>query len=125
MKAIFPTQVLCKRLFGDLSKHKYLAHVRNINTTGMPDAGVEDDGLFSIVISHRTGPYDLTQPKLQIAQLVSIEFMDSTLSMTGFGADSTSRVGQVSLFSWVYTALPPNPVNFVDSMINLGNFKQY
>ena len=125
MKAIFPTQALCKSLFSDLSKHKYLAHVRNINTTGMPDAGVQDDGLFSIVISHRTGPYDLTQPKTQIAHLLSIEFMDSTLSITGFGDDSTSRVGLVSLFSWVYTALPPNPVNFVDSMINLGNFKQY
>ena len=125
MKAIFPTQMLCKSLFGDLSKHKYLAHVRNINTTGMPDAGVQDDGLFSIVISHRTGPYDLTQPRTQIAHLVSIEFMDSTLSIKGFGSDSTSRVGLVSLFSWIYTALPPNPVNFVDSMINLGNFKQY
>ena len=125
MKAIFPTQALCKSLFGDISKHKYLAHVRNINTTGMPDAGVQDDGLFSIVISHRTGPYDLTQPKTQIVHLVSIEFMDSTLSLPGFGTDSTSRVGLVSLFSWIYTALPPNPVNFVDSMINLGNFKQY
>ena len=125
MKAIFPTQALTKSLFGDLSKHKYLAHVRNINTTGMPDAGVQDDGLYSIVISHRTAAYDLTQPKTQIAHLVSIEFMDSTTNLAGFASDPTSRVGLVSLYSWTYVALPPNPVNFVDSMINLGNTKQY
>jgi hypothetical protein len=125
MKVIFPTQVQVNNLFHDLSKHKYLAHVRNINTIGMPDAGVEDVGLFSIVVSHRTGPISLTQPKTQIAHLVSIEHLDTTLTMAGFASSTTARIGLVSLYSWVYTALPPNPVNFVDAMMNLGNNKQY
>jgi hypothetical protein len=30
----------------------------------------------------------------------------------------------VSLFSWMYLALPPNPVNFIDTMINLGKSMQ-
>lgn len=56
MKAIFPTMQLVEDLFNqNLEQHKYLAHVRNINTKGMPDAGVADVGLFSLVVSHRTG----------------------------------------------------------------------
>lgn len=125
MKAIFPTQQKVKSLFGDLSKHKYLAHVRNINTVGMPDAGVEDVGLFSIVVSHRTGPFALKMPKTQIAHLVSIEHLDTTFTQPNFAADPNARIGLVSLYSWVYTALPPNPINFVDAMIKLGNEKQY
>lgn len=30
----------------------------------------------------------------------------------------------ISLFSWTYLATPPNPVNFVDSLIHLGTGKQ-
>jgi len=61
----------------DVSRYKYLAHARDINTTGMADAGVEDNGVFGIVISHRTGPLSNTQPQPVVAHLVSIEGVES------------------------------------------------
>jgi hypothetical protein len=134
MTAIFPTKEMFKTLFGTkdlLEQNKSLAHVRNINTTGMPDAGVEETGLFSIIISRRTGPINLSAPKTQMAHLISIEHFDSTLdriASTDPNDKDTSgidRIGLVSLFSWTYTALPPNPVNFLDSMIAIGNSTQF
>lgn len=130
MTAIFPTKDMFNTLFGTkdlLEQNKSLAHVRNINTTGMPDAGVEEIGLFSIIISRRTGPVTLSTPKTQMAHLISIEHFDSTLDRIGSidpkdkDTSGIDRIGLVSLFSWTYSALPPNPVNFLDSMIAIGN----
>ena len=124
---IFPKKDLFNDIFASpedtdglkpaVEAHKFLAHVRHINTIGFPDAGVEEEGLFSIVVSSRTGKINIDQPHTQVCHLVSIEHVDSTLgkSMAG-GSD---RIGMVSLFSWVYTALPPNPVSFVDTVKNL------
>ena len=114
MQAIFPRKSKFVQLFSDIESTKYLAHVRNINTAGFPNAGVEETGLFSIIISGRTGQFDVTQPATQICHLVSIEHMDSTIR--GISSDATDRIGLVSLFSWTYTALPPYPVNFIDSI---------
>jgi hypothetical protein len=56
---IFPQRKLLTGIFGNkginIEQHKHLAHVRRINTTGMPDASVDDVGTFSVIISHRTG----------------------------------------------------------------------
>lgn len=99
---------------------KYLAHVRNINTKGFPDAGIEQEGLFSVVISSRTGPYQGQLPRSQVCHLVSIEHVDSTLGSWLTTAPVVSdRVAMVSLHSWIYTALPPDPVDFVVTMKNL------
>ena len=40
----------------DVSRYEFLSHVRNINTAGMPDeaTGGDDQGLFSVVVAHRT-----------------------------------------------------------------------
>jgi hypothetical protein len=125
---IFPKKDLFHDIFGAqgnlsiLEQYKGLAHVRNVNTTGFPDAGVEETGLFSIVISRRTGPVNLTVPRTQMAHLISIENFDSTLTRTD--TSESTRIGLVSLFSWTYTALPPNPINFVDSMIAIGKSTQ-
>jgi hypothetical protein len=135
MKAIFPKKDQFKDLFGNLGlleQNKSLAHVRNINTTGMPDAGVEETGLFSIIISRRTGKVDLDKPKTQMAHLISIEHFDATIARDFDPVPSNpapeqvaaTRIGLVSLFSWTYTALPPNPVNFLDSMIAIGRTTQ-
>ncbi|KAK5046260.1 hypothetical protein LTR84_008403 [Exophiala bonariae] len=105
-----------------LEAHKYLAHVRHINTVGFPDAGVEEEGLYSIVVSSRLGAFDIDKPQTQICHLVSVEHVDSTLQ--DMGMDDSGRIGMVSLFSWIYTALPPNPVNFVDTVRNLVNNQQ-
>lgn len=114
MTAIFPQKATFKKLFPDISRLRYAAHVRNINTTGFPDAGINQMGLYSIVLSSRTGSVMQTKPVTQICHLVSVEHFEKTKqSLTG---GDTDRIGLVSLFSWTYTALPPDPVNFVDSI---------
>jgi hypothetical protein len=139
MKAIFPTKDTFRKLFSNLEELGHLksfAHVRNVNTTGMPDAGVDEQGLFSVIVSRRTGPVatkaadpnakpqwlPLAGPKTQMVHLISIEHFDTTIGIDG---DAAERIGLVSLFSWTYTALPPNPVNFMDSMIDLGAHTQF
>jgi hypothetical protein len=56
---IFPRRRLVTDIFGpngvNIEQHKHLAHVRRVNTTGMPDAGVDEEGILSVIISHRTG----------------------------------------------------------------------
>jgi len=90
----------------NIEAHKYLAHVRHINATGCPDAGIDQEGLFSVIISSRTGSIGINQPTPQICHLVSIEHIDSTFELMQSGklnADSSiNRIGLVSLFSWIY-----------------------
>jgi hypothetical protein len=114
----------------DISRYKYMSHVRNVNTLGMADAGVQDQGLFSIVVSHRTGPtlidgQPLKKPTTQIVHLVSIENLwspDFLSSLTS--KQSTDVIGLISLYSWTYQCLPPDSVNFVDTMRNIGTHSQ-
>jgi hypothetical protein len=124
MTAIFPKKGIFFGLFANtkteghnVESFKYMSHVREINTIGFPDAGVEANGLFSIIVSHRTGNYNITQPTTQICHLVSLENIDSTWGSVkdtiAANPMSNERIGMVSLYSWIYTALPPNPVNFV------------
>jgi hypothetical protein len=127
-QVIFPTKDIFYNLFQDTESNKYLAHVRNINTTGFPNAGVEEDGLYSTVISARMGSFDITKPTTQIVHLVSIENVYSTINSKFKGWETRSqeekseRIGLISLFSWTYTSLPPDPVNFIDSMMAIvGN----
>jgi hypothetical protein len=120
---IYPTKDTFYNLCQNVESNKYLAHVRNINTVGFPNAGVEEDGLFSIIISARTGSLDNPRPTTQIVHLISIEGVNSTLQsgFTNWGSRSSTeksaRIGLISLFSWTYTALPPNPINFLDTML--------
>jgi hypothetical protein len=103
---IFRQKHLVTQLFSDpgmqdtadhkygIEQYKYLAHVRNVNTEGSPDAGLEELGFFSIVIASRTGALrgsklvdsaweeqltPLSQPRTQICHLSSIEHLDSTI----------------------------------------------
>jgi len=153
---IFPEKALVRQLFIDrgdnntdtkhqdtathkfgIEQYKYLAHVRHVNTEGCPDAGVEEEGLFSVVIASRTGglrdralvdgvwkelPSNLSQPRTQVCHLVSIEHLDSTLDL--WKNPISGRVGLVSLFSWTYSALPPNPVDFVTTTDDINQINQ-
>ncbi|KJX99851.1 hypothetical protein TI39_contig350g00005 [Zymoseptoria brevis] len=120
IQAIFPTKGTFKAIFPDaahLEANKYLAHVRAVNTIGFPDAGTEMLGNYSIVISARIANLNINEPTTQLCHLVSIEHVDSTIQSAPYtGLADTERIGIVSLFSWTYTALPPNPINFVDSI---------
>lgn len=102
-----------------------MAHVRHINTQGFPDAGMEEDGYFSVVVSSRTGDVKSTIPSVQIVHLVSLEHYDSTVNKStvyeNLGLDD--RFGMVSLMSWTYTCIP-EVFSFRDTVKNLGGTKQ-
>jgi hypothetical protein len=123
IEVIFLSGALFKSLFGsttdhkktDLSPYRYVAHVRNVNTKGMTNAGVSDTGLFSIVHSLRSGPTNIVQntaPRSQVVHLLSLEhvsLMDDLDKML-----DTDLVAMISLYSWTYLCQPPMLVNFVD-----------
>lgn len=119
-KIIFPLKIRARELFGISLKFLFMCHVREVNTTGFPDAGVEETGLFSICVSHVTGPAT-DKPVTQIVHLVSIENFDHTIFD---GPGPSDRMGMVSLFSWTYLAVPKSPINFKDTMKALATTKQ-
>lgn len=101
----------------DLRQFRYCAHVRNINTTGMTNAGTNDTGLFSIVHSKRSGPTDVAQgaaPRSQAVHLLSLEYLDS-LKSASFQVQDADLICFVSLHRWTYLCQPPLTVNFIDS----------
>ncbi|KAF2839441.1 hypothetical protein M501DRAFT_992402 [Patellaria atrata CBS 101060] len=115
---IFPKRSQAAAILKDPYKFFFMCHVREMNTMGFPDAGTQQNGLFSICVSHMTGPRNNTVPRTQVVHLINIEQMDKT-QITGDG-----RIGLCSLYSWTYLSLPPNPINFKDIMTNLAATKQ-
>jgi hypothetical protein len=132
----------------DLSRYKYMAHVKQVSQAAMPDNSDttgstedgmgEDEGVYSVIISHRTGPLQGLQrlpetpkeatpnlgpminlPKSAIVHLVSLQGLEEYIDMSP-AEFKTSRVGLVSLYSWTYTVLPPVGANFLDSMRAIG-----
>jgi len=100
--------------------------VRKVNTLGFPDAGVEEEGMFAVVISSTTGPVKNMTPVTSVVHLVSIEHLDATIADPDWSfssLDSSSRVGLISLHSWTYTAVP-EAVNFVEAIQNLAEHMQ-
>lgn len=119
---IFPEKMRAAQVFSPAIQYLHLAHVRETDVEGLPDAGASPRALFSICISRRTGPVlyggmPKPAPITQVVHLVSLEGVDQT-SMDTKNPDD--RIGMVSLYSWTYLAVPPDPVNFVDIMRNLG-----
>ncbi|KAH8882539.1 hypothetical protein GQ53DRAFT_847524 [Thozetella sp. PMI_491] len=122
--AIFPTKTQLKSLMLDqtgalapLEAQKLMAHVRHINTVGFPDAGVEEEGFYSVVVSSMTGNQKELTASTHIVHLVSLEFLDSTLTdkSSPFLTSTTDRIGLVSLFSWTYQCIPDS-IAFYDTM---------
>ena len=100
----------------DVSGYQWLAHMRHINTTGMANSGIDGEkGSFGVVVSHRTGPLDVSEPTDLVVHLVSIE---KTPHLTYPVAQD--RVALCSLDSWTYTCLPPNSFNVYDGFRHLG-----
>ncbi|KAI0901550.1 hypothetical protein F4806DRAFT_4852 [Annulohypoxylon nitens] len=96
--------------------YKFLSHVRKINTTGMAVAGTEDVGIFSVVVSGRTGPMHNKAPATVAVHLLSIEGVED---MEFPGADK-NFVSLCSLHSWNYTVMPPGMLNVFDAFTALG-----
>ena len=107
------------------------------NLTPAVDQGFgEDEGMYSIILSHRTGPLaapkrsittpksktvpetrggDVVLPKSGIVHLVSLEGIEDNILLP-FTDPTNTRVGLVSLYSWTYNVLPPLSANFLDAM---------
>ncbi|KAK5988129.1 hypothetical protein PT974_12269 [Cladobotryum mycophilum] len=86
----------------DVAQYKYMAHVRQVATDGMASAGADEDtGLFSIVISPRTGPLGLDKATTTVVHLVSLDMRKGLSPIL-----DKDRVAMVSLHSWTYNCLP-------------------
>lgn len=97
------------------TQYQYLSHVRNINSTGMAFAGVEDTAVFSIVVGNRAGPISNALPATMCVHLVSIEGVeDMTLPI------SSPYVAVCSLYSWNYTVRPPGMRSVFDTLESIG-----
>lgn len=100
----------------DTSQYKFLSHVRKINTTGMAISGVEDIGIFSIVVGNRSGPLGNSAATSVSVHLVSIEGVEAMKFPI-----QKPYVALCSLHSWNYTAVPPGMLNVPDAFESLGN----
>lgn len=102
----------------NVSSYKHLAHVRHIATDGMANAGSkDDDALFSVLISRRTGLIDSKLPTLMIVHLLSLVFDENMPLPT-----AKDRVAMTSLHSWTYTCLPSKNVASTSQLLtNLGS----
>ena len=105
----------------DVSRYRWLAHVRQVDTTGMAKSGAktgplgEKDSLLSVVLSHRTGPLGTTQPTPVVAHLVSIEGIEGMKFPF-----QTPYVALTSLYSWSYMSLPPSSLTVHDAFEHVG-----
>ncbi|KAF8511748.1 hypothetical protein JB92DRAFT_2724834 [Gautieria morchelliformis] len=102
----------------DTSRYRYLSHVRGINTEGLPDAEPVSQRLYSVVISHRTPPANVTKPTPVAVHLVSIENVENVLS---WPPPVDKRIGLVSLHSWTYSCLPPDAMSLQERLRYLGD----
>jgi hypothetical protein len=100
----------------DPSPFKYLSHVRKINTTGMAVSGVEEIGIFSIVVGYRSGMLDNLTDATVSVHLVSIE----GIQRVDFPI-KTPYVSLCSLHSWNYTVQAPGQLNVRRGFTNLGS----
>jgi hypothetical protein len=107
-----------------LNALQLLAHVRHVNTRGMPDADpmANPDAYLSVMVSGMTGDVAETQLTTHIVHLVSIENLDVTLQ-AGIDGTPSDRLAMVSLFSWTYACIPES-VDFATTMETLADKAQ-
>ncbi|KAF5980592.1 hypothetical protein FCOIX_4733 [Fusarium coicis] len=108
----------------DLSSFSFMASTQE-NTSGFTAALFADDNTdahkphFSVIVSPRTGPSDITSPKRVVSHLISLEDLDKIKLPT---SDATEQyVGVVSLYAWEWTSVPENAEDFAKVMTTLGD----
>ncbi|KAF1949173.1 hypothetical protein CC80DRAFT_510807 [Byssothecium circinans] len=100
----------------NLERYKYLAHVRDINTSGGAIAAYGDEnGLYSVVFSHRTPPL-LTKESTVVVHLLSLDGVREHVKID----QNTNYVSLISLHSWQYQCLPPSSLDFPRQLQFLG-----
>jgi hypothetical protein len=102
----------------DTSRYKFLAHVRKINTEGLPEhvAGEDEAKLFSLVLAHRTAPLDLKETTSIAIHLVSIENVENLVKYPL----KAGHVGMASLHSWTYSCFAAGTITLQERLRNLG-----
>lgn len=107
----------------DLEKYKYFAHVRRVDMSGGAGPKGKEGGIYSVVLSHRTGPWDIKGPKTVVVHLVALDGI-TDIELTDPASQEAqlpeNKVGLISLHSWTYTCLPSGGPDIVDAMIKLG-----
>jgi hypothetical protein len=102
-------------LIGELP---YLAHCRQVNTGDKAIMGLNEDGMFSVVVANRF-PAVSTQPVKNIVHLVSLEGMEPYLNGSpSFG--SHTQVALLSMASWVFYTMPDPTEDFRPLAQNLA-----
>ena len=97
-----------------LDEVAYLAHCRQVNTGDKVIAGLDEDGMFSVVASSRfpaAPPEGSTAPARNVAHLVSLEGLDDLLTGTPDLGGATA-VALVSLASWSFWVQPDGAADF-------------
>ena len=109
----------------DISRHRFLAHVRGVHTEGMAYAGeLEDDPVqrdFGIIICNRGAPSALTQSTSLFVHLVSLEKIEKVqpFPVPEVIDGHEMRVAMISLNSWIYTCLPPVSIDTTTRLLRL------
>lgn len=104
-----------------LKELRYLAHCRQVNTGDKAIAGLNEHGLFSVVVANR---FPLTPAAGQpgatknIVHLVSLEGLESVL-VDSPNFSKFEQVALLSLASWTFQALPDNQEDFKGLMTNM------
>ena len=95
-----------------VERYKYLAHARSVNATYMTGLGAVDNGTFSVVISHRTGPFfDSTQPAASKPCVVHVIPISWPKGTTLDSLVKNNQATLTSLYHWAYDCVPPKAIN--------------
>lgn len=96
-----------KQILADVSRYKYLAHVRRVSTKGMVIDNITGEASFSVVISHRVGPLRIEKdtPILDTPMVVHLVSIEGVEKMEMDSLRKADFVALSSLHSWTYTCL--------------------
>lgn len=99
----------------------YLAHGRQVDTSGKVLLDIKDDGLFSVVVSNRFPlPGDATHGAKSVVHLVSLEGFGDLLTGVAPVQPSQAQVQIVSLLSWSFSCLADPSQKFSGLVQNLA-----
>jgi hypothetical protein len=100
---------------------RYLAHARQVDTTGKALFDMKDDGLFSVVVANRfPRPGDETRAAKTIVHLVSLEGFGDLLGSAAPVKPSQAQVQLISLLSWSFSCLAEPSQKFSGLAQNLA-----
>ncbi|MCJ1305890.1 hypothetical protein MMC08_008707, partial [Hypocenomyce scalaris] len=100
----------------DLSRYRYMSHVRYFNASGIANKDNEPEVKVSATVSPRTGPLEITKPTTVFAHLISLPGVHENMR-----TDPSKVAALISLYSWSYTCLPASSFAVGKCFEVLGN----